>query len=142
MNDKRKIEFLPYELDLINKLGLVARTLDNGFKAREAILISAINAPLPAGYTEGTTTYRLTKKLVPETALAEPNTIVLTESLAQKFFETKDDLAISNRGSLRNLRIVPDQRGSQGSRRDRKVLRAEIESARLLLNDDANYSTN
>ncbi len=68
---ERKIEFLPYELDLLNKLGLAARALDRGFKSREDALNISVNTPLPVGYSEGTNTYQLIAKLVPATALGD-----------------------------------------------------------------------
>ncbi len=71
VDKERKIEFLPYELDLLNKLGLAARALDGGFRARADALKAAIARPLPAGYTEGTTACRLIDRLVPETPLAD-----------------------------------------------------------------------
>ena len=69
VDKKRKIEFLPYELDLLNKLGLGCRALDQGFKERDAALNAAVNTPLPTGYTEGTTVYAAIAKLVTATAL-------------------------------------------------------------------------
>lgn len=69
VDKERKIEFLPYELDLLNKLGVALRTLDAGFKAREDALNAAVNVPLPAGYTQDTAAYRLISKLTTATPL-------------------------------------------------------------------------
>ena len=69
VDKERKIEFLPYELDLLNKLGLGCRALDQGFREREAAVNAAVNTPLPTGYTEGTTVYAAIAKLVTATAL-------------------------------------------------------------------------
>jgi hypothetical protein len=69
VDKERKIEFLPYELDLLNKLGVVLRTLDAGYKTREDGLNAAINVPLPAGYTPGTAAHGLVSKLVTATPL-------------------------------------------------------------------------
>lgn len=71
VDKERKIEFLPYELDLLNQLGLAARALDNGFRARVDALNEAINTPLPTGYTEDTSACRLIDRLVPATALED-----------------------------------------------------------------------
>lgn len=71
VDKERRIEFLPYELDLLNKLGLTARTLDNAFKAREDRLNAAISIPLPTGYTDGTRVSQLIAKLVPATPLPD-----------------------------------------------------------------------
>jgi len=66
----RKVEFLPYELDLLNKLALAAKALDGNFEVRENGIDVAIRAPLPAGYTDGTAVSQALAKLVPETELA------------------------------------------------------------------------
>ncbi|WP_026987046.1 AAA family ATPase [Fodinicurvata fenggangensis] len=71
VDKERTIEFLPYELDLLNKLGFVVRNLDAGFKQREDDLKRAVQAPLPTGYTQGTTAQQLIAKLVPDSSLAE-----------------------------------------------------------------------
>lgn len=67
----RKVEFLPYELDLLNKLALAAKALDGDFAARENAIDVAIRTPLPAGYTDGTAVTQALAKLVPETELAD-----------------------------------------------------------------------
>ena len=71
VDKKRKIEFLPYELDLLNKLGLSCRALDYGFKERETAVKMAVNTPLPTGYTEGTDVSATVAKLIPATAFDE-----------------------------------------------------------------------
>ncbi|CUH78091.1 cytochrome c biogenesis protein CcmA [Tritonibacter multivorans] len=67
----RKVEFLPYELDLLNKLALAAKALDGDFEVRENGIDAAIRTPLPAGYTDGTAVSQALAKLVPETELAD-----------------------------------------------------------------------
>ena len=71
VDKERKIEFLPYELDLLNKLGLAARSLDDEFKAREGALNNDLRIALPTGFNEGTAVSGLLARLVPETALAD-----------------------------------------------------------------------
>jgi hypothetical protein len=71
VDKQRTIKFLPYELDLLNKLGLAARALDKEFKGREDALNASVNPPLPQGYSEGTNAYQLIAKLVPATALGD-----------------------------------------------------------------------
>lgn len=71
VDKERKIEFLPYELDLMNKLGLACRALENGFKERLAAADAAVNAPLPEGYNQCTLVHEALIKLVPDTALAD-----------------------------------------------------------------------
>lgn len=67
----RKVEFLPYELDLLNKLALAAKALDGDFEARENRIDAAIRTPLPVGFTDGTAVLQALAKLVPETELAD-----------------------------------------------------------------------
>ncbi len=69
VDKKRKIEFLPYELDLLNKLGLGCRALEQGFKEREAAVNATLNTPLPTGYTDGTTVHEAIARLVTATDL-------------------------------------------------------------------------
>lgn len=45
----RKVEFLPYELDLLNKLALAENALDSDFEARAKRIDVAIRTTLPAG---------------------------------------------------------------------------------------------
>ncbi|RIJ14338.1 hypothetical protein D1231_16335 [Henriciella mobilis] len=71
VDKERKIEFLPYELDLLNKLGLAVRSLDNEFKTREDALNNDLRVTLPTGFNEGTVVSSLLAKMVPETALAD-----------------------------------------------------------------------
>ncbi len=71
VDKKRKIEFLPYELDLLNKLGLAARSLDSEFKAREDALNDELRVPMPTGYNKGTVVSGILEKLVPEIALSD-----------------------------------------------------------------------
>lgn len=67
----RKVEFLPYELDLLNKLAMAAKALDGDFEVRENRIDGAIRTPLPAGYMDGTAVSQAIAKLVPETELAD-----------------------------------------------------------------------
>lgn len=67
----RKVEFLPYELDLLNKLALAAKVLDGSFEVRENGINVAIRTPLPVGYTDSTAVSQVLAKLVPETELAD-----------------------------------------------------------------------
>jgi hypothetical protein len=69
VDKERKIEFLPYELDLLNKLGVACRALDQVYKQRAEGLNTAIQTPLPTGYTDGTEVQQLVAKLAPSTPL-------------------------------------------------------------------------
>jgi len=68
---ERRIEFLPYELDLLNKLGLACRTLDVRFRERLGTLIVAISHRLPEGFREGTAVHTMLGCLVPGTQISE-----------------------------------------------------------------------
>ena len=71
VDEDRKIEFLPYELDLLNKLGLSARKLDREFKAREDNLNTELRVGLPTGFNEDTEVSGVLAKLIPETVLSD-----------------------------------------------------------------------
>lgn len=92
IDKKRTIEFLPYELDLMNKLGLGCRALDQGFKERETAVNAAVNVPLPAGYTGGTAAHALVSRLVTGTALAQLPTEEELRTLATWTAEKQTEL--------------------------------------------------
>lgn len=71
VDKERKIEFLPYELDLMNKLGLACRALEKRFKERLSAVDAAVNAPLSEGYNEGTPVHTALVRLMRDTALAD-----------------------------------------------------------------------
>jgi hypothetical protein len=71
VDSKRQIEFLPYELDLMNKLGLACRALEIGFRERLAAVDATLNAPLPEAYNDGTSVHATLARLVPATDLAD-----------------------------------------------------------------------
>ena len=71
IDKERKIEFLPYELDLLNKLGLACRTLDDGFKKRETAAKAAVRTSLADAYTDGTDIHAAVSKLVSTTTPAK-----------------------------------------------------------------------
>ncbi|WP_425419752.1 AAA family ATPase [Oricola indica] len=101
----RKVEFLPYELDLINKLALAAKAIDGDFEARENILETAIRTPLPAGYNEDTAVSRALAKLSSETARADLPEEAALRALAEWDNEKEADLQrISN--SIRDDPLV------------------------------------
>lgn len=90
VDKQRKIEFLPYELDLLNKLGLAARSLDSEFKAREDALNAEVRVPLPTGYNDGTAVSNVLAKLIPETALSD---LPSKESIEQHAVWTDEEQA-------------------------------------------------
>lgn len=63
VDGERNIEFLPFELALLTNLAEVVRTLENRFKAEEAQLTKAHQAPLPQGYEKPTKISALIAKL-------------------------------------------------------------------------------
>jgi len=69
VDKERKIEFLPFELDMMNKLGLACRAFDAEFQQREDGLDRILAVPLPSTYSQGTAVFNVIAKLVPATAL-------------------------------------------------------------------------
>ena len=71
VDKKRKIEFLPYELDLMNKMGFASRSLDKIFKERLDSVNAEVSIPLPTGYQEGTAVQAALDRLRPQTDLSD-----------------------------------------------------------------------
>ena len=78
VDKERKIEFLPYELDLMNKLGLACRALDEDFRNRIDAVDAGIDVRLPEGYHEGTVVQKALACLTPQTP---PNELPTEEYL-------------------------------------------------------------
>ena len=68
---QRKIEFQPYELDLMNKLGLACRSLEKGFRERLASVNATLSTPLPEAYHEGTAVQATLARVVTQSALED-----------------------------------------------------------------------
>lgn len=80
VDQSRRIEFLPYELDILNKLALACRALEEQFEERETRLDRSIAVPLPAGYTDGTPVQLAIAALSTETPIHDlPNVEVLRQ---------------------------------------------------------------
>ncbi|WP_155996687.1 hypothetical protein [Verrucomicrobium sp. 3C] len=92
VDKQRKIKFLPYELDLLNKLGVALQMLDTGYKAREDAFNATVNVPLPAGYTQDTAASRLVSKLTTATPLNDLPSEQALRDLANWSAETQTEL--------------------------------------------------
>lgn len=71
VDSKRRINFLPYELDLLNKLALACNVFDTNYKEREERLHVAMRTALPTGFNDGTSVSAAIARLTPETSLAD-----------------------------------------------------------------------
>jgi len=71
VDEDRNIEFLPFELDLLNRLAQVVLNLEERFKARETTLQAALKTPLPTGYTDGTEVSTTLAKLTQATTVKD-----------------------------------------------------------------------
>ena len=69
VDDERTIEVLPFELDLVTKLGQAVRVLDQRFEQQEISLNRLIQTALPSGYTPDTKASNLIRNLAPTTTL-------------------------------------------------------------------------
>ncbi|WP_417812448.1 AAA family ATPase [Thalassospira alkalitolerans] len=71
VDSERRINFLPYELDLLNKLGICCKAFDRTYQQREEQINADIRAQLPAGFQDATAVSQALVKLVPQSPLAE-----------------------------------------------------------------------
>ena len=71
VDKQRKIEFLPYELDLMNKLGLACKKLEKSFRISLDALDATVKTPLPDGFHEGTAIQNELEILMPSTSLPD-----------------------------------------------------------------------
>jgi len=98
VDEDRNIEFLPFELDLLNRLAQVILNLEERFKARETSLQASLKTPLPTGYIEGTEVYAALTKLTPATIIKDLPT--------EKYLR---DLAVWNPENEERLKTLADE---------------------------------
>jgi len=106
VDKERRIEFLPYELDLMNKLGLACRTLENGFRESLAAVAEAVNAPLPEGYNQGTPVHAALARLVSDAALADLPSEPSLRTLGTWSREKQDELDAATEQLNRDPQVV------------------------------------
>ena len=135
IDQSRRIEFLPYELDILNKLALACRVLEKQFEARKAELDAVIAVALPTGYTEGTPVQQAIAKLVADTLLDELPSIEELRTLGT----WTDDHQTRLDAIEEELKNDPHTRVRL--RREAKTalesIRAEVETAANNLNDQS-----
>ena len=124
VDKKRKIEFLPYELDLMNKLGLACRTLDNGFKERLGTVNTAVNTRLPEGYHEGTTVHAALASLATSTVLANLPSEQNLRGLGTWTAEKQDEISVAAERLKRDPQVMIGLRTE--ARRALEIVREEI----------------
>ena len=71
VDSERKVEFLPYELDLMKKLGIACLELKNIFKKCQKTLEIAVSSLLQEEFHEGTTVKKTLASLVLSTSLSD-----------------------------------------------------------------------
>ena len=71
VDGERKVEFLPYELDLMNKLGIACLELQQIFIGCQKTLKTAVSSPLQEEFHEGTTVQTMLASLVTSTSLPD-----------------------------------------------------------------------
>lgn len=97
VNKERKVKFLPYELDILNKLALAAKAIDHDFEMREKAVETTIGTPLPVGYNKDTTVSQTLAKLSAGTNQTDLPSEAAIRALAEWNEEKEDDLLrISN----------------------------------------------
>lgn len=135
VDKERKIEFLPFELDLMNKLGLTCRALDVEFQQREAVLDRIIAVPLPSAYTEGTTVHAAVAKLTPDTALQQiPN-----EDDLRALADWNDEKQAELQQVAAQLEGDPKEQARlrKEAKRSLEVVKRDIEKGLIVVGDNA-----
>ena len=135
VDKKRKIEFLPYELDLMNKLGLACRTLDNGFKERLGTVNTAVNTRLPEGYHEGTTVHAALASLATSTVLANLPSEQNLRGLGTWTAEKQGEISVAAERLKRDPRVMIGLRTE--AKRALEIVKEEISTIEDNLADTA-----
>lgn len=134
VDKNRKVEFLPYELDLLNKLALAAKALDGVFEARENGVNVAIQTALPVGYTDGTAVSEALAKLVARIELAD----LPEEAELRALCEWDDDKEAALQSVIDQIRQDPKVRlrSHRSAKQGLEIIKAELSGLLELLADD------
>ncbi|MDE0524476.1 MAG: hypothetical protein OXH79_21230 [Boseongicola sp.] len=92
VDSERRIKFLPYELDLLNKLGICCKTFDRTYQQREEQINADVRAQLPTGFQDGTAVSQALARLVPQTPLEELPTVRTLQVLGSWTEEKQQEL--------------------------------------------------
>ena len=138
VDKERRIEFLPYELDLMNKLVLACRALQAGFRERLTSVDAAISTPLPDGYTDGTAVHAALRRLVPNTAVVDLPSEQNLRTLGVWSPEKGDELAAMEEQlrsePARMMRVLKDAKRALETARDEVVSIEETVGDRAIEN--------
>ncbi len=135
VDKNRKVEFLPYELDLLNKLALSAKALDGNFEAQEIAIDAAMRTPLPGGYAGGTVISQALAKLVPATPLTD----LPDEAGLRALSEWNDEKEAALQSIADEIRDDPKVRlrTCRSAKQELENIKAELFSHLALLSDEA-----
>lgn len=134
VDKNRKVEFLPYELDLLTKLAVAAKWLDGKFEEREKVLDRAICTPLPSGYIEGTAVSNILEKLNSATSQAD----LPTETGLRAHAAWGDEKEAELQSIFDEMRDDPEVqlRAHKTVKQDLENIRAELSGHVALLGDE------
>ena len=92
MDERNRIDYLPYEIDLFARFGQLLTNLQETLSAEIRVVDGRLNVGLPTGYTPGTAVSELINRLTPTTPLAALPTIEEINALGMWAEEIAQDL--------------------------------------------------
>lgn len=135
VDNTRRIEFLPYELDLMNKLGLACKALETVFRERENTLKSIVGTRLPEGFSPGSTVQSMIARLNTDTPLDELPTEEEIRALADFSAGLRAELDTVTQRLNQDPHVLAQLRGQ--ARRALDTIRQDITSVTDVLGDPA-----
>ena len=103
VDDSRKLEFLPYELELLSKLGSLIVDMETHYRERRDIINRAKSDAYIASYNEGTTVRSFLERLLSSVSLSD----LPTESELRKLAEYSNNMKEERRELEKQLKSDP-----------------------------------
>jgi energy-coupling factor transporter ATP-binding protein EcfA2 len=135
VDEKNKIEYLPYEIALLEDLAQLFTELGGVISNEAKSLDARISVPLPGGYTEGTKAHALLRRLSSQTKIAALPTADEIEEASVWGAEQEKHLLGLERGLANDPRLLAERYGRLAEAL--RTVSSEAEAIELALNDVA-----
>ena len=109
MDERNRIDYLPYEIELLTRFGQLLTRLQGDLSAETTAISDRLNVGLPTGYTPGTAVTDLTERLTPRTPLAQLPTIAEINSLGSWTKERADELESLQQAIGNDPKVLADR---------------------------------
>jgi len=135
VDEKNKIEYLPYEIALLKELAQLFADLDNIITGEVSAVDARVGISLPGGYSVGTPAHEILQRLRPQTKMEDLPSIDEIEQASQWGNEQYKQLIALEKELATDPKVLAERFGRCAEAL--RTLASEVEAIQLALNDTA-----